>query len=149
MVLGPSLILRPSFSSFFVRMDQGPSLTHRLSMGLDLLTNQRSSPSFIDGEDNATASTSLGDAPRAPSRKDLSDELQFHREMKEQELAPGRTGDAGAARRASGAGAPTRSREDARAIWLWPWLESAWQDGVYATSCGGSRASAGRHAHWA
>jgi putative ABC transport system permease protein len=66
--------------------------------------------------------------------EDLSDELQFHREMKEQELQ--RAGlSATQARLAARAalGNATRSREDARAIWLWPWLESAWQDVVYAT----------------
>ncbi len=25
----------------------------------------------------------------------------------------------------------TRSREDARAVWIWPWLQSVWQDLVY------------------
>jgi hypothetical protein len=25
----------------------------------------------------------------------------------------------------------TRAREDARAVWIWPWLESVWQDTVY------------------
>ena len=75
--------------------------------------------------------------------EDLSDELQFHREMKEQELAARPPfGDAGALAARAALGNATRSREDARAIWLWPWLESAWQDGVYATvACGGSRAS--------
>jgi predicted permease len=64
---------------------------------------------------------------------ELADELQFHREMKEQELQ--RAGlSAEQARLAARAalGNTTRSREDARAIWLWPWLESVWQDVVYA-----------------
>jgi len=65
---------------------------------------------------------------------DLADELQFHRDMKQQELQ--RAGlSAEQARLAARAalGNVTRSREDARAIWLWPWLESVWQDVVYAT----------------
>jgi predicted permease len=64
---------------------------------------------------------------------DLEEELQFHRAMKEQELQ--RAGlSAEQARFAARAalGNITRSREDARAIWLRPWLESAWQDVVYA-----------------
>jgi predicted permease len=64
---------------------------------------------------------------------DLDEELQFHRAMKEQELQ--RAGlSAEEARRAARAalGNVTRSREDARAVWFWPWLESVWQDIVYA-----------------
>jgi len=64
---------------------------------------------------------------------DLADELQFHRDMKEQELQ--RAGlSAEQARFAARAalGNVTRAREDARAIWIGPWLESVWQDVVYA-----------------
>ena len=64
---------------------------------------------------------------------DLEEELQFHRGMKEQELQ--RAGlSAEQARLAARAalGNVTRSREDARAVWLRPWLESVWQDVVYA-----------------
>jgi putative ABC transport system permease protein len=64
---------------------------------------------------------------------DLEEELQFHRAMKEQELQ--RTGlSADQARLAARAalGNVTRAREDARAIWIGPWLESVWQDVVYA-----------------
>jgi predicted permease len=64
---------------------------------------------------------------------DLEEELQFHRAMKEQELQ--RTGlspdQARFAARAA-MGNVTRAREDARAIWIGPWLESVWQDTVYA-----------------
>jgi predicted permease len=64
---------------------------------------------------------------------DLAEELQYHREMKAQELE--RDGlPAREARLAAHAalGNLTRSREDARAVWIWPWLESVWQDIVYA-----------------
>ena len=64
---------------------------------------------------------------------ELAEELQFHHEMKSQELerdgVPARE-----ARLAAHAalGNVTRSREDARAVWIWPWLESVWQDITYA-----------------
>ncbi|MGH6691165.1 MAG: ABC transporter permease, partial [Gammaproteobacteria bacterium] len=64
---------------------------------------------------------------------ELAEELQFHREMKAQELE--RDGlSAGEARLAAHAalGNLTRSREEARAVWIWPWLESVWQDITYA-----------------
>jgi len=64
---------------------------------------------------------------------ELEEELQFHRAMKEQELqrAGLSTEQARLAARAA-LGNVTRSREDARAIWLRPWLESVWQDIAYA-----------------
>jgi predicted permease len=64
---------------------------------------------------------------------ELTEELQFHREMKARELE--RDGlSAREARLAAHAalGNVTRSREDARAVWIWPWLESVWQDITYA-----------------
>ena len=63
---------------------------------------------------------------------DLVDEIEFHRAMKQQELeARGLTPAAArfAAQRALGN--VMLAREDARAVWIWPWLESAWQDTVY------------------
>src|SRR5436190_24241706 len=29
-------------------------------------------------------------------------------------------------------GSLTTAREDARAVWVWPWLETVWQDTAYA-----------------
>ena len=52
---------------------------------------------------------------------ELAEEMEFHRAM----LAD--SGQAGAAM-----GNTTLAREDARAVWIWPWLESVWQDSVYA-----------------
>src|ERR1700742_3109330 len=52
---------------------------------------------------------------------ELAEEMEFHRDM----LAAG-----GAAQAAMGN--ITLSREDARAVWIWPWLESLCQDAVYA-----------------
>ena len=52
---------------------------------------------------------------------ELAEELEFHRLMN-QEMH----GDPKAM------GNMTRAREDARAVWVWPWLESVWQDVAYA-----------------
>ena len=63
----------------------------------------------------------------------LREELEFHHALKQQELeAQGLTPDAArlAARRELGN--VTRAREDARSVWIWPWLESVWQDTAYA-----------------
>ena len=64
---------------------------------------------------------------------DLSEELEFHRAMKQTDLErrgmPQR--DAGyASRRALGN--TTRAREDARAVWVAAWLDNTWQDATYA-----------------
>ncbi len=50
---------------------------------------------------------------------ELAEEMEFHRAM----LAAG--GRVGAAM-----GNTTLAREDARGVWIWPWLESVWQDAV-------------------
>ena len=47
---------------------------------------------------------------------DLAEEMEFHRAM-----SNGRD-----------FGNATLAREDSRAVWIWPWLESIWQDGAYA-----------------
>src|SRR2546422_57637 len=47
---------------------------------------------------------------------ELAEEMEFHRAM-----SNGR-----------GFGNATLAREDSRAVWIWPWLESIWQDGAYA-----------------
>ena len=51
---------------------------------------------------------------------ELAEEMDFHRDMLSShgitEAAMGNT---------------TLAREDARAVWIWPWLESLWQDTVY------------------
>lgn len=63
---------------------------------------------------------------------DLEEELQFHRAMKEQELQrAGLSADQARLAARAALGNVTRSREDARAVWLRPWLESVWQDIVY------------------
>ena len=59
----------------------------------------------------------------------LGEELEFHRALKQQELdARGLSAEDArlAARRELGN--VTRAREDSRAVWLWPWLESVAQD---------------------
>jgi len=64
---------------------------------------------------------------------ELADELAFHqdetrRALESSGLAPSAA--AAASRRAMGN--VTGMREDARAVWVWPWLESAAQDIAYA-----------------
>src|SRR3989441_8668165 len=60
---------------------------------------------------------------------DLADEMHFHREMKQRELERDGMSQAEAARAARREiGNVTLAREDARAVWIWPWLESVWQD---------------------
>jgi macrolide transport system ATP-binding/permease protein len=56
---------------------------------------------------------------------DLAEELEYHRELLARELA----GDRSAASRALGN--VTLAREDARGVWLLPWIESFWQDITY------------------
>src|SRR5579864_1259114 len=63
---------------------------------------------------------------------DLVDELEFHRAMKQQELEARGTEPAEARFAAQRIlGNITLAQEDARAVWIWPWLESVWQDAVY------------------
>ena len=57
---------------------------------------------------------------------DLAEEMEFHRQMLAREFA----GDRKAAARAWGNS--TLAREDARAVWLAPWIESLWRDFLYA-----------------
>ena len=63
---------------------------------------------------------------------DLAEELELHRQMKQAELErsglPSRE-----ARFASqrALGNPTLSREDARAVWIWRWLDDLWRDLAY------------------
>ncbi len=60
---------------------------------------------------------------------DLAEELEFHeamlrRDLEQDGMEAGRALAAG--RRAMGN--RTLAREDARSVWVWPWLESVWQD---------------------
>jgi predicted permease len=50
----------------------------------------------------------------------LDEEMDFHRAMLAAENAS-----------PAAMGNITLAREDARAVWLWPWLESLWQDAAY------------------
>ena len=59
----------------------------------------------------------------------LAEELEFHRAMKQQDLeAAGLPADVARVRSSRELGNVTRAREDARAQWIWPWLEGLWQD---------------------
>ncbi len=51
------------------------------------------------------------------AHRDLAEEIEFHRQMSGDPAAMGNI---------------TRAREDSRAVWIWPWLESLWQDLRYA-----------------
>ena len=64
---------------------------------------------------------------------DLVEELEFHRAMTQEGLERDGHSSRDARLAAHKAlGNLTRSREDARAVWIWPWIESVWQDVVYA-----------------
>src|SRR4051812_7761697 len=66
---------------------------------------------------------------RSRVEADLAEEMEFHREMKERELAQEGTSPAeaaAAARRALGSVALAYDRS--RDVWLWPWLDGLLQD---------------------
>ena len=75
---------------------------------------------------------------------EFAEELETHRLLAQQrELQAGAADAAAASRRAMGN--VTLAREDARAQWIAPWLDSVWQDGTYALrgfrrGAGGNRA---------
>jgi hypothetical protein len=52
---------------------------------------------------------------------ELAEEMEFHRAML-----------AGDGRASAAMGNTTLARDDARAVWIWPWIESLWQDAVHA-----------------
>jgi predicted permease len=51
---------------------------------------------------------------------DLAEEMEFHRAMLARDGAP-----------QAALGNTTLARENARAVWIWPWLEGLWQDAAY------------------
>jgi macrolide transport system ATP-binding/permease protein len=51
---------------------------------------------------------------------ELAEEMEFHRAML-----------ASDGKEAAVMGSVTMAREDARAVWIWPWLQSVWQDLAY------------------
>jgi putative ABC transport system permease protein len=59
--------------------------------------------------------------------RELSEEIEFHREMKTRELERAGAGDAGSAIRRE-MGNVTFMKEESRAVWIWPWIESLAQD---------------------
>jgi hypothetical protein len=64
---------------------------------------------------------------------ELEEELEFHRASRQADLEASGLSQSGArdaARRALGN--VTRAREDARGVWIWPWVESIWQDVKHA-----------------
>ena len=65
--------------------------------------------------------------------RDLAEEIEFHRAMAQRDLEQGGMGPSAAdsaSRRL--VGNATRAREESRGVWIWPWLETLWQDGAYA-----------------
>ncbi len=70
---------------------------------------------------------------RRQAERELAEEMEFHRAMRQEELERSGMPDkeaAQASRRAMGN--VTAAREDARAIWIWPWFEHLMQDLRYA-----------------
>ena len=64
---------------------------------------------------------------------ELHEELEFHRAERQRQLERDGLPTTDAEDRSRRAlGNTTLAREDARAVWIWPWLESVWQDGRYA-----------------
>src|SRR5690349_8680256 len=49
--------------------------------------------------------------------RDLAEEIEFHRALTTDPRHMGNI---------------TRAREEARSVWIWPWLQSVWQDAAYA-----------------
>ena len=62
---------------------------------------------------------------------EVAEELETHRLMAQQRALDSGVGDAAAASRRV-MGNVTLAREDARAQWIAPWLDSVWQDATYA-----------------
>ncbi len=65
--------------------------------------------------------------------RELAEELEFHRAMKESDLrGEGLSAEDARFRSIRELGNTTLARENARAVWIAPWLESVWQDMSYA-----------------
>ncbi|HYN07956.1 MAG TPA: ABC transporter permease [Vicinamibacterales bacterium] len=70
---------------------------------------------------------------RSNHQADIAEELELHRSLAQQRLEALGVDPGAAARSARRlVGNVTLAREDARAVWVWPWIESVWQDVVYA-----------------
>jgi len=66
---------------------------------------------------------------RRRAERELVEELQFHREMVKRDLRRSGMPDSEVVHAVSRAmGNMTLAREDARALWGYPWLDSLWQD---------------------
>ena len=64
---------------------------------------------------------------------EIADEMEFHRAAHQAALErDGRSARDAEAESRRVMGNLTLAREDARAVWLMPWIESLWQDGAYA-----------------
>ena len=64
---------------------------------------------------------------------DLAEEIEFHQSMVQREFEESGVSPDEAARRGRRTmGAISQMREDSRAVWIWPWLQSIWQDIEYA-----------------
>src|SRR5437667_8136447 len=65
--------------------------------------------------------------------RELAEELEIHRALRQEQLEhSGLAADEAAAVSRRALGNVTLAREDARGVWLWPWLESVLQDLAYA-----------------
>src|SRR5580765_7062984 len=64
---------------------------------------------------------------------EITAEMEFHRAARQQALErDGRSARDAEAESRRVMGNLTLAREDARAVWLTPWIESLWQDAAYA-----------------
>lgn len=59
--------------------------------------------------------------------RELNEEIEFHREMKTHELETAGSDDAASAVQRE-MGNVTFMKEESRAVWIWPWIESLAQD---------------------
>jgi hypothetical protein len=65
--------------------------------------------------------------------KEIREEIEVHRAMLQDQLeARGLSPAAAGAESRRALGNATLARENARAVWIAPWLEGMWQDAVYA-----------------
>jgi predicted permease len=70
---------------------------------------------------------------QGPAEAELREEMELHRALKQEHLeASGALSHEAALASRCALGNTTLAREDARAVWIWPWFESIWQDVVYA-----------------
>ena len=67
--------------------------------------------------------------------RDLAEEMEFHQAMVQRDLEEsGMAADRAIHAGRLAMGNRALAREDSRAVWIWPWLQSVWQDLDYAAT---------------